>query len=131
MLVSSFKLFTSLHDTSIINIICWFSAIMKNLCNFVKQDKYILGCMTVLCCICIWHAVATVVNLYFPTHVIWADKVALTILSSLYIGLHLIFFFTASCLVSYPNLYSCIMFQLFKCSIIEHYYSSTAKCNYR
>jgi len=56
------------------------------------QDKYILTSMSILCCICVWHAIINVVITSFSSRVAdLADKVALGVLAFVYIGFHVLF----------------------------------------
>lgn len=52
-------------------------------------DKYILGSMGILCCICVWHAIIPVIMLsQDPSGAQLADKVALIVFAFIYISLH-------------------------------------------
>lgn len=64
------------------------------------QDKYILTSMSILCCICVWHAVVNVITASVTTHVAdVADKVALGVLAFVYVGFHVIFVGFIICVV--------------------------------
>lgn len=70
---------------------------------FSCQDKYILGSMAILCCICVWHAVVPLLNASetcCTPYSKWADNVALMVLAAVYIGFHLIFVFVIAFVVS-------------------------------
>jgi hypothetical protein len=69
--------------------------------RYLSQDKYILTSMSILCCICVWHAVVNVVITSFSSAVAdVADKVALGVLAFVYIGFHILFVTIIVCVVS-------------------------------
>jgi len=68
---------------------------------FFFQDKYILGSMAILCCICVWHAVIPfIMSTHSLTSALTADTVALVVLSLTYIGLHVVFILSIVTMVS-------------------------------
>ena len=57
------------------------------------QDKYILTSMSILCLVCVWHAVVPLlVDGDDDDEAVLADRIALGVLSAVYVFFHLFFF---------------------------------------
>ena len=67
------------------------------------QDKYILGSMAILCCICVWHAVVPFIYTFVCVvdTITRLDLIAFGVLLAVYIGFHLVQLAVILCLVSH------------------------------
>ena len=74
-------------------------------CCYLLQDKYILTSMSILCLICVWHAIIPLINdRTDPKFAEGADHIALALFASIYVAFHLFFVFWVVHVVSTVSL---------------------------